>query len=107
MFKISSVVGYCLVRKWLNGNDKDFLTPVFFFSVRCHFLLTASNNPSTSSNWRFKGPKENRRSMREVRGLSSVLEEAADMTVQTSSSFSYFFTPQIFIKHLPGKRKMV
>lgn len=60
--------------------------PVFFHGVRCHFALTASNNASTSSNWRPEGPRESHRVMGETGGSLSALEEAADATVQMSSS---------------------
>lgn len=51
----------CLVMKWLNMNGQDFLTTVFFLRAGCHFLLTASNIPSTVSNWRSMGTRENQR----------------------------------------------
>lgn len=87
--------------EWLNGIDKDFLTPLFFFRVRCHILLKASNKSSTSSNWRSRDIGRNQRVIKKIRGSSSILEEAVDFAVQTSSAFLQFFMPQIFFEHLP------
>lgn len=38
---------------------------------------------------------------KKIRGSSSILEEAVDFAVQTSSAFLQFFMPQIFFEHLP------
>lgn len=90
MSNINNAESYCLVMKGLHTNGQDFLTLAFFLRARRHFLSTASNNPSTSTNWKSKGLRENQSLMEEAGGSSAVFIYIVLQSANTDGTFTMY-----------------